>query len=114
MLYKEDIYDDWKHREWRYWCECRSPDHVLGFDEDIERDNVELMVYISSNPNMSIWRRIKNAFKLLFGKEAVYLDVVISPEDREELAEAIRGKHNEEPGTGPDGQSGDQGQASSG
>jgi hypothetical protein len=111
MLYKEDIYDDWKHREWRYWCECRTPDHVLGFDEDLDRSDWDLNIYICSHPNMTLWSRIKNAFKLLFGKEVVYLDVMISPEDRKELAAAIYGDDNEQLTTRPDGQSGDQGQA---
>lgn len=92
MLYKEDKYDDnSSYTQWRYWCDCRSPDHVLGFDEWIDQDP-SLQIYICSNPEMTRWDRIKNAFKLLFGKEAVYLEVVISSEDREELAKAIKGE----------------------
>lgn len=111
MLYKEDKFKDgWEWSQWRYWCECASPDHVLGFDQVREPGlDDQLEVYICSNPHMTFWQRVKGAFKLLFGREVTYLGVMISSQDRKELAEAIRGS-NEESRTRPDGQSGAEGQ----
>jgi len=99
MLYKKDTDKDWKYNEWRYFCECTSPDHILGFDRSEDRGVNEFNIWISSNPHMTIWRRITNAFKILFKKEVCFLSVVILEEDRQELASAINGTYEfpEEP-----------------
>lgn len=45
MLFKEDKHDRWHTREWRYFCECRTPQHVLLFEENMEDEKADLMIY---------------------------------------------------------------------
>lgn len=92
MLYKEyhDEDDKWSYTEWRYWCECTEPGDMLCFTIDDE-EKVHMEICIGNRPNLSLWCRTKKAFKLLFGKEVVYVGIVLNENDRKELAAAIAG-----------------------
>jgi len=92
MLYKEYHDEDpkWSYIEWRYWCECTDPSHALMFSIN-EENKIDVQISITSRPGMGIWRRIRDAFHLLFGREVVYLDVMINDDDRKELAAVLAG-----------------------
>ena len=92
MLYRKYVEDRWNYTEWRYFCECSAPDHVLCFTIDEEEDRLDLDISINSNDGWSIWRRIKEALRLLFGGEVVYLGVMINKDDRKELAAILSGE----------------------
>ena len=95
MLYQTSHKEDkWQYTEYRYFCACCSPDHVLSFTID-DTSKTELEINIYSNPYMTLWQRIKQGIKLIFGQEVCYLGVVLHPEDREELGNAILGKIDE-------------------
>lgn len=90
MLFKEyKDEENWKWTEYRYFCECHDPSHVLCFTID-DDERVDLEISINSNPYWGFWRRVKEAFRLIFGGEVVYLSVMINDDDRDELAAALK------------------------
>jgi hypothetical protein len=94
MLYK--VYKEnngYRWVEWRYFCECADPGHTLVFSID-DWDSTDIT--ICNNEHWSLWQRIKEAVKLILGKDVNYIGVAISDEDRQELAKAI-GSGYEEP-----------------
>ncbi len=90
MLYKEDHDEDprWVYTEWRYWCECTDPGHALLIQIN-EEDIIDTEISIINRPGMSLWSRIKDAIRLLWGKEVVYVSVMINDDDRKELAAVL-------------------------
>ena len=98
MLYKSEDFKDSEYNEWRYFCECGHPTHVLVFQTDIPKEDQPLdpQIYISvvNYTNWPLLHRIKKAFLLLLNKEISYVDIVINQEDRKELAKAIAGEEN--------------------
>jgi hypothetical protein len=92
MLYKEDKFNDGtRFTEWRYFCECGMPHHVLAFDEyEDENGQIELTITVVAE-DWSFWKRLKEAVRIIFGKDVVYSGICICKEDREELGAAIRG-----------------------
>lgn len=95
MLYKkQETKGEWHWISWRYWCDCMSPTCILEFIDNSDSGITNLEIGINSNPNWSFWKRLKEAIKLMFGKEIRYLEVVISEKDRIELGRAITGKYD--------------------
>lgn len=86
----------WK--EWRYWCECMSEDHVLKIwheyetvRETGEKIGKQTWIGIACRPQgMSFWERIKAAWWMLTQKQDfLYTDFLIEQKDRKELADVL-------------------------
>lgn len=76
---------------WRYWCDCMDPGHCVEFIEDLDINGQTFSIGLYSTPDMTLWCRIKNALKLLFGKQVCYIDVILEEKDRQELSIVIKG-----------------------
>lgn len=75
-------------------CRCGSLEHSLIFEKDMyEGDGYdsEISVYISNNPHLNFWGRLKCSFKYLFKKQYNYVsdDVLIDKFNIEQLQEWI-------------------------
>jgi len=98
MIYYKDKDEEGHLIIWRYFCQDMDPGHVLEFTDfsDYKRQVEDIEVSIVNAENLSLWRRIKQAFTLLFGRRVYYMSVVISGKDRQELGKAILGEFDAE------------------
>lgn len=73
---------------WRYWCECTDPRHALEISFDEETHTIQISVI---SPKYEVWyMRIINAFRVLFGKQVHWMDIMIKYEDRNKIAKIIQ------------------------
>lgn len=72
-----------------FMCECYDPLHnvqISPFDQEYN----ELFINVVVSSDQNIWKRIKNAFKLIFKQEDVTVgDIVLNGERAKELAAYI-------------------------
>ena len=69
-----------EHRE-LLLCECSSPEHQILFTWWDDDDRVYMTVHL---PKQSLWRRIKDGIRYIFGHRSKYGDfdeVVLNPDD---------------------------------
>jgi hypothetical protein len=95
MLYQNTHIGKWNLKEHRYWCDCDHPSHVLCLVQDGYENKVEMLLTIDNNQTWSLWRRIKEAIKLIFNGKVSYAEILIGQEDRKELAYVIEHGHIE-------------------
>jgi hypothetical protein len=90
--------DKWIEKEYdihRHFitCSCADLGHLLIFEKFrfSEEDNYEISVYISDDPNMTLRRRLVQAFRLVFQKKYNYIsdDILIDKNNVSELQEWI-------------------------
>lgn len=60
-------------------CRCGSLSHLLVFEKFKfdENEGDEISVFISNNPHLNFWGRLKASFKYLFGKQYNYVSDAI-------------------------------------
>lgn len=85
----EKLLDYSDYALYRFTCECLSAEHALDFSIEIDKDHKCLVEAVFSDkyiPNQDTWcKRIKNAFRILLGKEFEAHDVFIRAEDLNDL-----------------------------
>ena len=83
-------YDDWK--VYRFQCDCMSPGCCLDLEITVDKDARASIQFLISDPaTASLWKRIKTAFKYLFGRDSLpQAEICLRKDDEEELIKILK------------------------
>lgn len=76
---------------YRFTCECTSPGHSLDLSVDHEENEIYLSFGESYIPNRDTWiGRIRNAVKVLLGREISLHEVFLTLKDLRDLVSVLQ------------------------
>lgn len=88
----DKIFDDselyWK----RFSCDCLDPTHIVDLSVEFipgQKENTLLVEFAEKYSQYPLWERIKNAFKILLGKEIYGHGFIVRPSDIPEMIELL-------------------------
>lgn len=76
------------NKEFRLTCLCHTPLHFIQMNwEKWDNGDEDLNLFFCSDRNWSFWKRVRNAFRYVFGSQDLVMgDIVVSKEKARELA----------------------------